>query len=338
MARHTFGGDPRRMSDMFECMVNHLYVTFYNKVSGTSLNQWLPRHLLTCRRLIHDTLSDGAVFETEHVDGVEVNAHWILHYFDFSSFRIFGFLDDFALPTARPSSGAFRHDIQRAFYSGYFKKHGLKAQVVWLPIGVIGSVFITSIRQNDNGVQNISGLNDYLVELLHGNLVGGLYPALFTDGIFALLACILPRFRNPTAVLDLLNSRLLGLRESTEHIFADHHVRFHLFSVPEYLMLYRDGVKVRRMAMTSFFMLNCYYCLNGSRSRFFGQVPPTLEDYIPESEILNPPPAVKLGHIWDYGSLSNRREDGRENGADAELGEMDSLDGNIDTNGDEGVA
>ncbi len=118
-------------------------------------------------------------------------------------FCIFGFLDDFAMPTARPGSSATRRhgyesDIQCAFYSGYLGCHGLKAQVVYLPIGVIGSVFITELWQNDSGLLNMSGLNDYLLGLLSGNLVGHLLPCLNCDSIFANLATILPRYTNPT--------------------------------------------------------------------------------------------------------------------------------------------
>ena len=39
-------------------------------------------------------------------------------------------------------------------------------QVVYLPNGIIGSVFIKFMREHDNGVQNISGLNEDLMELL----------------------------------------------------------------------------------------------------------------------------------------------------------------------------
>ena len=210
MARHTFGGDPRYFSQMFDEMVNHLYFTFYNKISGTSLEQWIPSCLDRCRRLIYDALSDGAIWEREYIDGEMVNQTWILHHFDFDTFRIFGFLDDMALPSARPASEAqrihnFHQDIQRAFYSGYLRMHGLKAQVVYLPIGIIGSVYITELRQNDNGVQNLSGLNDYLVRLLSGIFVGGLLPCLYGDGIFRILLTILPRFSNPTPPLHLLN-------------------------------------------------------------------------------------------------------------------------------------
>ena len=314
MARDYFGGDPRRMSEMFETMVNHIYFTFYNKISGTSLDQWLPSHVDTCRHLIHRALSNGAIYETTTENGELINSRIIRHHFEFETFRIFGFIDDFAMRTARPGGNAtrthdLRQDIQRSFYSGYFKAHGLKAQVVYLPIGIIGSVFIDSIRENDNGMQNISGLNDYVMELLRHHLVGGLFPCLFGDGIFRLLATIVPRFRNPTPPLRLLNQRLCGLREVIEHVFAQHHIRFRLFDVPDRLRLWTHGVKIRRMSLGSFFVLNCHYCLSGTHSRFFGHSPPTLEEYLPLEEEIPPPPPVKLGTMWDYGGLRDPRGD-----------------------------
>lgn len=306
MARNTFGGDPRRFSDMFGLMIDHLYITFYHKISGDSMRQWMPRYLDRCRALIHNALSDGVLWEAQYLDGEIINEEWILHHFDYDSFRVFGFMDDMAIETARPGDSRSRdmdfvHDIQRSFYSGYLRAHGLKAQVVYLHIGIIGSVFITELRQYDNGVQNMSGLNDYLISLFNGILIDGLLPTLYVDGIFRVLECILPRFRNPTPELHLLNVRLASLRICIEHVFADHDVRFKIFQVPRELQLTDDGVKVRRMCLMSFFILNCYYCIHGHRCRFFGHVPPSLEKYIPLEEDLPPPPAVQLGEVWDYG-------------------------------------
>ena len=58
--------------------------------------------------------------------------------------------------------------------------------MVYLPVGLIGSIFITEISQNDNGVLNMSGLNDYLCWLLSGHSIRGLFPCLYCDGIFAI--------------------------------------------------------------------------------------------------------------------------------------------------------
>ena len=56
--------------------------------------------------------------------------------------------------------------IQKAFYSGYCKKHGIKFQVVVLPNGMIACVFGGSLCHNDIGMLNMSGLVDYLTEIL----------------------------------------------------------------------------------------------------------------------------------------------------------------------------
>ena len=73
--------------------------------------------------------------------------------------------------------------------------------------------------------------------------------------------------------------------------------------------------------MGSFFVLNCYYCLNGTCSRLFVQVPPMLEDYIPKGEVLNPLPAVKLGDVWDYGTIHEFEEEEERDGSSSFEGE-----------------
>jgi hypothetical protein len=94
--------------------------------------------------------------------------------------------------------------------------------VVYLPIGIIGLVYITELRQIDNGVQNKSGLNDYLLELFNGIYIDRLFPALYCDRIFAFLAMILPRYTNPTPELHLLNIQMASLWQCIEHVFGDH--------------------------------------------------------------------------------------------------------------------
>ena len=58
------------------------------------------------------------------------------------------------------------HDIQRAFYSGYMRAHGLKYQTLILPNGMLGSVWGSAISHNDIGVLNMSGLETHLQEIL----------------------------------------------------------------------------------------------------------------------------------------------------------------------------
>ena len=56
MSRHTFGGRTKTLlSPMFEAMINLLYITFYHKISGTSLSDWIPGKVDLCREFIHNT-------------------------------------------------------------------------------------------------------------------------------------------------------------------------------------------------------------------------------------------------------------------------------------------
>ena len=286
-----------------------MYYTFYNKISGRSLDQWLPRYLDTCRHLIYNALIETASRETNYVNGQLVYEEWIFHHIDFDSFCILSFMDDCAMPTGRPGDSRTRRlnlsqDIQRAFYSGYLRKHGLKAQVVYLLIGIVASVFITELRQNDNGVQNMSGLHNYLLSIFerHRIWVNGLCPCLFADAIFRLLGTILPRNLRPSPDQQLLMQVLSSLRQSIEHVLGDVRNRFRLFSIPRFLSLMNRGPQTRRLCLVTFLIHNCYNCINGSRCEYFGFIPPSLEEYLPLDEIMDPPPAVDLGHVWHYGN------------------------------------
>jgi hypothetical protein len=81
MARFVFGGDPRRLSEMNDLFINHLYFTFYNKISGNSMSQWIPCSLHSYRRLIYDALSSDAIEEVEFLNGKLVDRRWILYHF-----------------------------------------------------------------------------------------------------------------------------------------------------------------------------------------------------------------------------------------------------------------
>ena len=55
--------------------------------------------------------------------------------------------------------------VLSCYFSWYFRRHGLKAQVLLLSNGMIGSIFICSLWHNDNGAQNLSGLSEYLHQI-----------------------------------------------------------------------------------------------------------------------------------------------------------------------------
>ncbi len=98
------------------------------------------------RQLIYDSLSAGAIEELGFYSGEVVDLSWFLHHFEFDLSHLLGFLDDFCIQTAHSGNSSsqgqqFTPEYEREFYSGYLRKHSLKAQIVCLPIGVIGSVF-----------------------------------------------------------------------------------------------------------------------------------------------------------------------------------------------------
>jgi DDE superfamily endonuclease len=312
MAAYVFGGDPRIYTFIMRCMVSHLYTTFYHKVSGDSLRMWMP-YLDVFRGAILLHLRNQAQIDVlSNIPGLAAEAAAFLQSLP-ETFRIFGFVDDYGVQTAAPGYSArrhqdFLHDIQRAYYSGYFRFHGLKAQVVFLPNGMVGSVFVASLAHNDRGMVNLSGLNEYLLSLLQGRGLppnGILLPALYADGIFTLSETIIPRFtgQNLTDFHRRLNTRMSGSRISIEHCLGFHNNLFKLFRTPELLSLFMNGEHVHNLVLVSFFVLNCYFCLNQSASAMFSVQAPTLDQYIPLSEILVPAPFVEdweLGETYVY--------------------------------------
>ena len=109
-----------------------------------------------------------------------------------------------------------------------------------MPNGMIGSMFICSLRHNDNGVQNLSGLNDYLVSILNPIYVQNgipVFPAVYGDGIFATLATIVKPYQHPNHHQKIVNTRFSSLREDIEHKFAQ---VFGLFQVLRILSRHRQ--------------------------------------------------------------------------------------------------
>ena len=43
MSNNYFGGDPRRFTYSIRIMTNHIYNTFYHKITGGSMRLWLPQ-------------------------------------------------------------------------------------------------------------------------------------------------------------------------------------------------------------------------------------------------------------------------------------------------------
>ena len=109
--------------------------------------------------------------------------------------------DDTSIKSSHPGSGPNgrysmtpccigSYYIQMVFYSGYVCEHGLKYQTILLPNGLYGSVWDASMQHNDTGLLNLSGLEDYMAEMLEPDENGNL-PCCLADGIFSESALIM---------------------------------------------------------------------------------------------------------------------------------------------------
>ena len=178
--------------------------------------------------------------------------------------------------------------------------------MIFLPNGMIGTVFVTSLRHNDNGLVNMSGLNEYLYNLFLARnlqLPNGLMPATYGDAIFTTHETIISRTnRNPTEAEWLIDLHMSAQRIHAEHCFSDHNNLFGMFFRHSCrLQLFNGGEHVRQLITVSFLIQNCYYCLHESRSDFFPDAgrAPTLGQYLPLDEAIIPAPVANLGNDFN---------------------------------------
>ncbi len=66
-----------------EEFISYTYSKFYNKISETSLSQWIPNKLDLHRDLICSSGLRGAIEEIELADGNVIDWQWIRHHFEF---------------------------------------------------------------------------------------------------------------------------------------------------------------------------------------------------------------------------------------------------------------
>jgi len=158
----------------------------------------------------------------------------------------------------------------------------------------VAGVFGTSASHNDLGVSNLSRLQEYLKEILFPEhlMPGDILPALYGDAMFqnANHTTIISRFdlfgnQQEMDFLRRLNFRMLGVRQSIEHMYGQLFNLFRLLKMLHQFKLFNDGQIAYRIGVSCFFILNCYTCLNSSPcNSMFSTEPPSLQDYLPLDE------------------------------------------------------
>ena len=293
------GGNRDLLNGCTEEFVDHLYETFFHKFTGSSMKMWTDKKSVRkFRRMIYDKCKCS----THEIEALLDNRIENVKYLSmlFEEFLSFGFIDDTGVTTCRPGSGPESDEygaprklrclqIQQAFYSGYCKKHGIKFQVVVLPNGMIGCIFRGSLRHNDIGMLNKSGLIELLIELLdyvHPELE--ILPGLFGDSIYKACQVIFSRIEEPdTEEKEAYNARMNSLRQCIELLFGLLVNKFKILSDKRQFKLLNEGERAIRTASVCFFLLNCWTCFNGNQvNTIFDSEAPTIEEYLPLNEVL----------------------------------------------------
>jgi hypothetical protein len=90
----------------------------------------------------------------------------------------------FLTSTLHPLLGAARNadydEMQRAFSTGYKKFHGIKYESILLPNGLVTLFGPVSARHSDRGVQLMTNINRFLVNLQNGVFSVGGKPVFFS--------------------------------------------------------------------------------------------------------------------------------------------------------------
>jgi hypothetical protein len=170
----------------------------------------------------------------------------------------------------------------------------LKYQTVLFPNGMFSGLYGASMSHNDIGILNMSSLTTYMENSLYPDhvMVEGLLPALYGDSIFMHLnyATILAKYdlvgnAETDFLICKLNRRMLGIRQSIELMYGQLFNLFHLLQTKWQIKILRDATLAYRLGVISFFILNCYTCLNGSPcNSMFDSFAPTIQEYIPLDE------------------------------------------------------
>jgi hypothetical protein len=153
----VFNREYSQLSRAFNWFIRHMIDNFAYLLTD-NLDYWLPDfpHFSEC---IREKLAE--------VSGVV---------YPENGYRVCAFYDDTVLKVCRPGSGpnpdGTRKDtnIQRAFYNGWKKQHGIKFQSLEAPNGMCMHMFgPMSCRRSDVELIELSGLNEKLQELQLGN-------------------------------------------------------------------------------------------------------------------------------------------------------------------------
>jgi DDE superfamily endonuclease len=201
--------------------------------------------------------------------------------------RVAGFIDNTMNATCRPGGGpardgidAPRNDplIQRAWYNGWKKLHGMKYQTVDLPNGMNLHVWgPISVRHNDIVSLHESKINDLLVELQLGDELQWI---IYGDSAYIHVDDSHIHARHHDEDLTdrqiLENRTLSACRECIEWDYGDIGVMWSMVDYKKILKM--QLMPVKNIYLTAVVLRNAYVTMNGgTTAEYFNLIPPTFE-------------------------------------------------------------
>lgn len=188
--------------------------------------------------------------------------------------RLICFIDGSFHPTCRPGAPDYHGLLQRAFYSGHHKDHGLNFEFLTFPDGIIGRCFgPVEGRHHDMYLARESGLLDLFTTGPLRGFVGygdkayiGLEPFVYH-----------PFYGLITRLERLFNESMSSLRVEVEHNIG--HVYSRCGFIQHDLRLATENPGVAFQAAV--FLQNIHTCLLGNQTSIrFMCAPPTIDEYL----------------------------------------------------------
>ena len=273
--KELFGFDNQRASLAFKLFLRHISLN-WGYLLLDNMQFWKP-YIPQCAEAIRQKLLREPYNCYFEPPGQE------------AGFNIFGFIDNTMNATCRPGGGptrdgtnAPRNDplIQRAWYNGWKKVHGMKWQTIDLPNGMNFHVYgPVSLRHNDLYTLHHSQIDQKLDELFAGDVYRY---AIYGDSAYLIYGLNNIRARHdnlhntPREVLE--NKSMSSCRECIEWDYGDVGKMWAFVD-------YKKILKLRRMAVGPMYLValilrNAHNTMNGCNTcEFFAMAPPSFEEW-----------------------------------------------------------
>ena len=269
-----FGMGHTAVSMAFNAFLDFM-VDKWSYIIMDNLNFWLP-YLPDCAQAIRDKCLDkGCHFPDARSPG---------------GLRVAAFIDNTMNATCRPGGGpardgrdAPRNDplIQRAWYNGWKKLHGMKYQTLDMPNGMNLHVWgPISVRHNDLTSLRDSDINQKIVDM---QINQPFQWVIYGDSAYVHVpdSHILARHHNEnnTDRQNLENKCLSACRECIEWDYGDVGKMWSMVDYKKVLKM--QLMPVKNIYLTALILRNAYVTMNGGTTpEYFNMTPPTFEVWV----------------------------------------------------------